>query len=492
MFKENKNFTSLSKELIRVIFTFYFIVTVFITIAHFIIEYYHTQDSIRTELKMISKTFAKSLKDAIKDFDKNEIESISTGILRLPTVLGIDVYDRNKKNKFYSKYSKNFNKEKAGVFSYKLNIIDINKYGNSIYSGTIKYYSSSDIVLDRVKLNFSIILLNSLLKSFILIILFIWAFKRYLTKPLENITKNIQSVDLSRINTHKPITLDNDTNNELTFLTKAFNSMLKDLDKSFHIQKTTQHQLLEAEKMVSLGNMVAGVSHEINTPVGMALTAITHLDEQTNKLKKLYNNENMSQDEFEEYLEEVKLLNNSIEVNLNKAASLIKSFKKVAVDQSSDTNREFNLKEYVDEILLSIHNRLKKTQINIKLDIDKKINIFSNPGAFSQIITNLITNSLIHGFENSNTKKGNIKIYAKLTMNRLNFIYKDDGVGMDKTTVKKIFDPFFTTARKDGGSGLGMSIVYNLVTATLKGTIKTKSEPNEGVMFDISIPINIH
>ncbi|MEA3498441.1 MAG: HAMP domain-containing sensor histidine kinase [Campylobacterota bacterium] len=492
MFKENKNFQSISNELLQLVFIFYFIITIFTTIAHFIIEYHSAQNNIKSELTMISKVFDIPLKKAMIDFDVKKLDSISSEVLKLPTVLGIELTHNNSKKKYYSKYSNNFNKNTSGVFSYKLNIFSLNKNKKSIYLGTVKYYSSSEIVLDMVKLNFTIILISSLFKSFILIILFIWAFKRFLTKPLENITKNIENVDLEKISKHQPITIDKEVNNELTFLSRAFNDMLNNLDKSLNIQKNTQKQLLESEKMVSLGNMVAGVSHEINTPVGMALTGITHLDEQTKKLKKLYENEDMSEDEFKEYLKDMAALSNSIEINLTKAASLIRSFKKVAVDQSSDTNREFNLKEYLDEILLSLHNRLKKTKIDIYLDIDEKITINSNPGAFSQIITNLITNSLIHGFENSNTTKGDIKIYAKLNLNRLNLIYKDNGKGMDNDTKRKIFDPFFTTARKDGGSGLGMSIVYNLVTSTLKGTIKVKSEPSQGILFDIDIPIDIN
>jgi len=352
-----------------------------------------------------------------------------------------------------------------------------------------KYYSSSDIVFNRVKLNFFIIFLNSLLKSIILTLLFIWAFNKYLTKPLENITKNVQKVNLDKLSSHKPIPIQEKQNNELSFLAQAFNTMLKDLDNKLHTIKDTQKHLLQSEKMVALGSMVAGVSHEINTPVGMALTGITHLEEQTKDLQKLYDNENMSQDEFEEYLKDVANLSNAIEINLNKAASLVNSFKKVAVDQSSDESREFNLKNYIDEILLSIHNHTKKTNISITINIDRDINIYSNPGSLSQIITNLVMNSLIHGFNNSTTIKGNISIDAKLNNQILYIVYKDDGKGLNEEARKKIFNPFFTTTRNSGGSGLGMSIIYNIITSALYGSIKLKSKLNQGIIFNIEIPI---
>jgi hypothetical protein len=165
IFKNNNNFTSLSRQLLKVVFAFYFTITIFMTIAHFVIEYYHTQDSIKSELNMISKTFESSLENAMWNLDTKQIESISLGVLKLPTVLGIEVYDKNTKEKVYTKFTEGFDKLKSGVFSYKINIKHHTQKNNLIYIGTIKYYSSSDIVFDRVKLNFFIIFLNSLLKS---------------------------------------------------------------------------------------------------------------------------------------------------------------------------------------------------------------------------------------------------------------------------------------------------------------------------------------
>ncbi len=487
MFKENENFKSISKELLKVVFTFYFIITIFMTIAHFIIEYYHTQESIKSELNMISKTFESSLENAMWNLDTQQIESISLGVLKLPTVLGIEVYDKNTKEKFYSKSINGFNKNKSGVFSYKLNIKHKTKNNNLIYIGTIKYYSSSDIVFDRVKLNFFIIFLNSLLKSLFLTILFIWAFKKYLTIPLNKITQNIHDINLDKISLHTPIEIDTQKNNELTFLSMAFNKMLYNLDTQLNNLQDTQKHLIQSEKMVALGNMVAGVAHEINTPIGMALTGITHLDDETRHIKKLYEDEDMSEEDFSEYLESNTEINKSIQINLRKSAALIKSFKMVAVDQSSDEIREINFKEYIDEILLSIHNKLKKTKIKVIIECEDKLMIKINAGAISQIITNLIMNSLIHGFKQND--EGTILIDVKMKNKDLNLIYKDSGIGISQAVKKRLFDPFFTTKRGSGGSGLGTSIIYNLVTVGLKGTIKVQSELNHGIEFDIKIPI---
>ena len=263
---------------------------------------------------------------------------------------------------------------------------------------------------------------------------------------------------------------------------------IKYLKAKYKELQDTQSQLIQSEKMASLGGMVAGVAHEINTPIGMALTAITNLEDETKSLKKAYDSEEMTEEDFDDYLVHSIKLNSSININLNKAATLVRSFKQVAVDQTSDHDREFKFHEYVDEILQSLHSKTKKTKIKIELDIDKNISIYSNPGAFSQILSNCILNSIIHGFDKN--QEGIIKIKARKNNEDFILEYSDNGKGLDETTKDKVFDPFYTTNRANGGSGLGMNIVYNLVTQKLHGTIDIQSEVNQGVLFTIKAPLH--
>ncbi len=266
-------------------------------------------------------------------------------------------------------------------------------------------------------------------------------------------------------------------------LEEKVNDRTKELQENYNKLKETQEELVQAEKLSSLAEMVAGVAHEINTPIGMALTDVTHLCDETKELKELYGKNEMSEDDFNDFVNQVEESSNLITINLKKGANLVKSFKQVAVDQSSDEDRIFDLKEYVEEVLMTLNNVLKKTKHTVIVDIDKKLMINSNPGAFSQVITNFVMNSLIHGFENK--KDGEIKISASIKNNVLTFIYKDNGKGMPQKAKEKIFDPFFTTKRHQGGSGLGMNIIYNIVTQKFGGTIKIKSEEGQGVEFDI-------
>ena len=259
-----------------------------------------------------------------------------------------------------------------------------------------------------------------------------------------------------------------------------------ELEETISNLKQTQSKLIESEKMASLGGLVAGVAHEINTPVGIGLTGISYLVDITDDIILKYNNNNMTKEEFEEYLEESKDIQRQINTNLIRTAALVRSFKQTSVDQTHEEIREFYLKEYISGVLLSISNITKKTNININVDCDAGVKIKSYPGAFSQIISNLVINSVRHGFKEKENGKINISIL--LESNSIKLIYKDNGKGIPKENINKIFEPFFTTNREHGGTGLGLNIIYNIVTSKLKGTINCHSEENKGIEFVVILP----
>ena len=262
----------------------------------------------------------------------------------------------------------------------------------------------------------------------------------------------------------------------------------KELSKTINNLKEIQKELVASENMANLGGLVAGIAHEINTPVGVGLTGITHFLELTKDIKNKYKSSDMSQEEFEEYLLTSEELASMINTNLERTAQLVRSFKQVAVDQSSEIKRVFNPKEYTNEILLSIRNIIKKTKLDISIIGKDNLKIKSYPGAFSQIITNLIINSIKHGYKEND--KGTIQIDISKENNNLNIIYKDDGKGISKENLPKIFDLFFTTSRKSGGTGLGLNIIYTIITSKLNGTIVCESKKGKGVTFTVSIPLD--
>jgi response regulator RpfG family c-di-GMP phosphodiesterase/signal transduction histidine kinase len=263
----------------------------------------------------------------------------------------------------------------------------------------------------------------------------------------------------------------------------ALSTLHKELEDRYIELESSKKKLIESEKMASLGSMVAGVAHEINTPVGMALTGASYLLDEVKNLQNLYKQDRLSENNFIEFMDNCNTLCSSMQNNLYKASNLVKSFKQVSVDQSSDEDREFYLKKYIEEILISIHNEIKKRDHNIVIDIDEDIKLKSNPGAFSQIITNFIMNSFIHAFDDNNS--GEIKISALDRNGILTLIYEDNGKGLNDEQKAKIFEPFFTTNRSNGGSGLGMNIVYNIITNKLGGTIDVESSEGNGVKFTL-------
>ena len=295
-----------------------------------------------------------------------------------------------------------------------------------------------------------------------------------------------------------PITLTesaNLLNLQVSERTLALRKEKEDLDKALTLLQETQDQLVEAEKMASLGSLVAGVAHEINTPLGNALLSSTHLAEEVKAIRAVLEDEQLSREALEQFLSDTDKATDLLYSNLSRASNLVQSFKQVATDQSSGEKRLFNLAEYTGEVLSSIKPKFKHTNIVITLKCNENINITADPGVYAQVLSNLLINSLKHGFEQSEDGLIDIDIdftnqtSAGIEPGRVEIVYTDNGKGMDQTISKHAFDPFFTTRRGTGGSGLGLHIVYNLVTQSLGGKIRLDTAPGEGARFTIYIPV---
>ncbi|MBF0154603.1 MAG: PAS domain S-box protein [Magnetococcales bacterium] len=263
----------------------------------------------------------------------------------------------------------------------------------------------------------------------------------------------------------------------------SFVGMIADMSE----EKRLYAELVQSEKMAGLGSMVAGVAHEINTPVGIGVTAASELEERTHAFVELLHGEGISEDELEAYIASSLRLSGLIRVNLERASDLVCSFKSVAVDQSSEKLRTFKVRDYVESAVLTMHHELRHTKLMVAVSCTNDLEIRSHPGAFSQIVINLINNSLIHAFDSD--EAGQITMDFQVFWDRLHFTYRDNGKGMSEESRSRIFEPFYTTRRDLGGSGLGMHIVYNLATQTLGGAISCQSAPGAGVTIHIDIPI---
>tara|TARA_B100000745_G_scaffold29630_1_gene18831 strand:+ start:544 stop:2151 length:1608 start_codon:yes stop_codon:yes gene_type:complete len=262
-----------------------------------------------------------------------------------------------------------------------------------------------------------------------------------------------------------------------------------ELSEALESLNQTREQLVESEKMASLGGLVAGVAHEINTPLGVSITAASHLNDMLIDCERLFKDNKLKRSNLEQLLSNSQESNQIILKNLERASELVRSFKKLAVDQSNEQLQCFQLHDYLHDILLSLKPTLKKFKIQVSVFCDDDLMVTVYPGAIAQIITNFINNSLIHGFDNDPQREGTIEIEGRKSGDRVTLTYTDSGNGMTPETIKRIFDPFFTTKRHQGGSGLGMHITYNLATQRLGGKIQVESEPEKFTRFTLSFPV---
>lgn len=269
--------------------------------------------------------------------------------------------------------------------------------------------------------------------------------------------------------------------------TEALRVLNETLTESITDLNLAQSQLVETEKMAALGRLVSGVAHEINTPIGVSVTASSSLSFDIKKIKEQLESGQLKKSSLEVFIEHIEEGASIIERNLYRASSLIRNFKQVAVDQSVEDIRKLNLREYLEEILSSLRPKWKHSKVNVVTDFPDDIEITTYPGALAQILTNLISNSLMHGFDDGKSS-GDITIKINEDTDNVTLDYMDTGKGMSQETLQQIFDPFFTTKRGSGGSGLGMHIVYNLVTQKMKGTINCTSQPDDGCHIKIQLP----
>ncbi len=312
----------------------------------------------------------------------------------------------------------------------------------------------------------------------------------YVQAIVRDITDRKRIVEELRLRTDELYCANNELRQHKEHLEDLVDERTGALNESVERLKKMQESLVQTEKMAALGELVAGVAHEINTPVGIGVTAASHLEDNTMKFAGIYDSGELTRDDFEKYINVATESSEIILSNMRRAADLIQSFKQVAIDQLSEELRDFNVKKYINEILTSLHSKFKNTGYEIVIVCMDDLNINSYPGVFSQILTNLLINSLIHGFEGVETGIIEIEVFERDGI--INIIYQDSGCGISEDNIKRIFDPFYTTKRGLGGSGLGLHIIYNLVTQTLGGAISCSSVIGEGTRFDLSYPCVIN
>jgi signal transduction histidine kinase len=581
--------TSISRKLLTRVLSVYFVLTICVTGVQIVVEYFYTKSNINSELLTLQKTIRGSLTRAVWELNTQQAVAISEGLIDIPLIKGITVTDeanniitqlgevlsipnqRSQDNLTQLTSLTALSEHQSisslsdGLFGHSFPLI-FEFQDRTTTVGTVTLLSSNDVIFSRIDVGIYFLIGNALVKTAFLVFLFLLAFTKLLTEPLQELIDQMKQLDLNDPEASKFHIL-NAEKNELSILEDAYNNLIdeliefqeklslsqretnlandkldeqnfaleqevakktstlsstllrmeiqqremltqqkqlteennrrrkteitlmntnKDLKSSIHELSKAQDRLLEAEKMSSLGQLSAEVSHEINTPIGISITSTSYLSDIINKLNQDINEQKLSKRTIDLFIANAKQSVALLSNNLQRSAELITSFKQVAVDQTNDKVRLICVAKYLDEIIQSIHPKLKKTTHRIKVNCDPHIEIFTHPGAIAQIVINLLINSITHGFNDIN--RGEMTIDISLENHRLIIDYRDNGAGLEADELAQLFNAFYTTKSDKGGTGLGTHIVRNLVEDTLNGSIYAKSELGQGLSYQITLP----
>ena len=251
--------------------------------------------------------------------------------------------------------------------------------------------------------------------------------------------------------------------------------------------RATQVHLVQAEKLAALGQLVAGVAHEINTPIGLALTTSTAFDDNLRQLRRTVSSDQVRRSELVQGIDRLSEGSALVFSNLTRAADLVHNFKQVATDQAAEDRRSFDVHDWLVELMSTLEPLLRRKGHEVRLACAGGIVLDSYPGALAQVVSNLALNAVIHAFPDGCAGLLAIDV-TRLGDAAIRIVFRDDGRGIPRENLQRIFDPFFTTRREEGSTGLGLHIVYNLVTSTLHGRIEIESDAATGTRFTIDLP----
>lgn len=490
------------------------------------LEYKRQSEIIDAALEQAKKSYSNSLSVAVWDIDETQIDVQLKSFLTLPDIIYIKIETSYKDFEMGNKpIGGNFLKKSYPLILPKTNNNPIPKT-----VGSLQIIASLENIDHHLKEKAIAIFLTETTKVLLLSFVIVFLSRLMITRHLMTLADYAKQLDLDHldvpIHLFRVSWLEPQSQDEFSNMVSAFNEMriflkqelhtrqeaekaLKELNEQLEekirqrtvqvehsnteLKKTlsqlqsTQRQLVENEKMAALGGLVAGIAHEVNTPVGIGVTAASHLKQLTDEMVKLVESKQVKKTDLDNYLHAAIESSNILMKNLNRAATIVQSFKQVAVDQTSQESRLFNVKEYIQEILTSLSPKLKNTKHIITVDCDPGLSVLSDPGTFSHVLTNLIMNSLIHAYEPNHF--GQLKIKIQSEKSDLILTYSDDGKGIPSENLGKIFDPFFTTKRGSGGTGLGLHILFNMVSQGLGGTVTCHSEFGKGTEFVIQFPV---
>jgi len=479
--------------------------------------YFDYQDdiiSLNQQFDSIETSYIESISTSLWDFNEPLVQQQIQGIVNLPNIRFVKITTS------FGKIYQFGDKDSVAIKQVEYPIA----YGENDI-GTLSISADYQDIYQRVKQKAGFIVTSEFIKTFIVALFIIFIVHWLVTRHIYHITNYSQKVKADNLDEALVLVNRNGVKDELDELADAINNMrlelkndivkleeaenalinlngeleIKVYDRTAKLASSNDQlqqslddltlakdQLVQSEKMASLGQLVAGVAHEVNTPLGICVTSITALREKTDELCRAIDSENLTKSKLTSTLTLLNEYQQIIERSLNKAVDLIRGFKSVAVEQHTDPEIDINLAQHVNDVVNTVKTLFKQKNYHINLSVDENINLVTYPSAWNQILTNFMTNSHVHGFEDQ--MNGEIDINFSVDNNFLTLLYRDNGKGLSEDVKHRIFDPFVTTKRGQGGSGLGMNIVFNLVNTKLGGTIKCL-ESERGCTFQVKVPL---
>lgn len=520
---------SINKRLAFRIIMFSTFVTLFITAFQLYSDFLVAKESIKVSQQYIFTSYQDALEESLWVLNNELIQSQINGIISIPDISYVRIEDTTGGVWQLGEVRDRHVLEQSLDLEYAY--ID----QKAIHLGQLVVQSDLWVVYNSLIDKALVILLSNGLKTFIVAGFIIYLVNVLVTEPINKMSSYLKQYQFKQINPPMIIERPAANDDEIDFMIDIVNRMCSELSSSYitvvesrrqlaqaladkqvlleqeiefkqglelmvqertkELEETlielkeTQSTMIENEKMASLGALVAGVAHEINTPLGVSITSSSFASNQIEQIMEDFEQGKLQSSAFAQSMENILRSMKILNTNLDRAAVLVSSFKQVAVDQTSESTYKFYFKDHLEKLIISLSHELHKHEVSVEIHCDEGLQVDSYPSAYIQIFTNLITNSINHGFEDWQGEKL-IVIEVSTQHDHLVIDYRDSGRGVPDSIKGKLFDPFVTTKRGTGGTGLGANIVYNTVSQRLHGKIECLYDVEQGAHFVVTIPLD--
>jgi signal transduction histidine kinase len=484
---QNGRHLSLSIKVVAWVGLFSTLFTLLMTAGLAIMRLEQARSETLAQIRFIASTYKKSLSNSLWELDMTSAQLQLEALAQFPLV-GHAVLVASTGQRLHQ-HKKRYNPP-AEIHDTQL------RWRESLISplypdrvvGELTIYVDEEALRNRTTSETLNLLAGELLKGLLLGLFISWLISRLVTRHLSHLARHTATLQPTALD--QPIVLNRMAHrhvDELDQLCDAFNQLHHNLVE-YNQREEAQTQQVMQEKLAALGSLVAGVAHELNTPLGNSLMMGSALQEKTEAINDKLQQAQIQRQDLVEYIAEAQEATEVIMRGLKNASSLVNSFKQVAVDRASAQQRSFDLQQTCQEVVSTMMRALRPCGHQIRIEIPDNIVMQSYPGPLGQVLANLIDNALVHAFDNRHG--GQLHLSARLTADaRVIIEFADDGIGIAEQHLNRIFDPFFTTKMGQGGNGLGLSISYNIVTTLLNGTITVSSQPGQGTVFTLDLPL---